>query len=974
MAYSVIDKVYTIFIDVMTGSSNGYGKPTFYNTDSHTSFIELTVTNGSKEFNMTEFSYMFTVEKPDGTKYTNEYTTQDKSKLVIPVDAQMISCTGNCNAQLYVNKEVDGVNKTLTMVEFNYTVYKGLHEGLISESVDFDNVYIKILNKLDYIINNGADLTDEQAQQLATAYTHSQSPHAPANVLETVDTKIGEAKKYADDAISNYHQSMINGMTDNTISSFKTANGTVVNPSLKGLTREVSLKGRTYQNLASTMLINTSNPSGAYRWENIPRGVKCIKGGVASSWAYIGCKINTSMLKKGATYTIVFDFNSSVDLGSKYFKLYLQNEDSSGLMGETSYMPLTNGRHKCTLTLTSATDITIDKQIIYMSIQNDWLTEGGWIQASNFMLFEGDLTSEEIPEYVNEMQGAGHKCRNLLELKPEYFVGNNVGVLEDNVITINYTSPFEVWLNKNNPIAVEAGHLTISFNNKTTGTSGVGIKITEYGVTSNVLYQNVSGNTIEIPRNMNIAIYLVRSGDSGGAVISNLQLEQGIITSPYEPYFKDVKYSYRSCGKNYWGKDLIKVQNDSSNATISEQEGSFTLSTEMYGDGFYVPIRLEKGKTYTFSANVVSGVVPTNVRFFPKGNLTNHIATLNPSTEDSSLKLTFTANATVDAIARLWITQGECVLSNVYVGEDGLSYEAFQGNTKEITVNPELFNGLGDGCLNSLPNGTTDTIIEKEDGIYFIQRIAKKVFDGSEDEQWGTGGYTSEAYYEAYLTPQNISPLGKVLVGDGMYYGASRCNKVKTPPQKVGLSSVNSEWCFMNGLGGISARISKDKLSGNKNIAEFKAWLSENPLTVYYEMAEPKEYKLLDRQSTNILLYADRSYVTPLGEFPPTLELSVNHNIITLNPKQYYLVDGNKNIHFPDVSTLPEMSAVDIKLFMYINNDKAVIRFPSDVLWGEVATLAKGDLVLYELSCLKYNDTVKWACCSKKFEARPDSN
>ena len=957
MAYSVIDKVYTIFIDVMTGSSNGYGKPTFYNTDSHTSFIELTVTNGSKEFNMTEFSYMFTVEKPDGTKYTNEYTTQDKSKLVIPVDAQMISCTGNCNAQLYVNKEVDGVNKTLTMVEFNYTVYKGLHEGLISESIDFDNVYVKILNKLDYIINNGADLTDEQAQQLSDAYRHSQSPHAPANVLETVDTKIGEAKKYADDAISNYHHSMINGMTDNTISSFKIASGTVINPSLKGLTREVSLKGRTYQNLAGTMLLNSHSPSNAYRCESIPRGVKYIKGNKDASWGYMGCYINTSMLKKGATYTVVFDFDSSVDLGNRNFKVLIQNMNSKGFLGETSYRAMTKGRHKATLTLTSSTDMVIDKQIVYISLMDDWMTEGEWVQISNLMLFEGDLTSEEIPEYVNEIQGAGYKCRNLLELKPEYFVGNSVGVLEDNVITVNYTSPFEVWLNKNNPIAVEAGHLTISFNNKTTGASGVGFKITEYGATSNILFQTQVGGTFAIPRNMNIAIYLIRSGDSGGAIISNLQLEQGVITSPYEPYFKDVKYGYRSCGKNYWGKDMIRVQNDSSKAKISEQEGSFTLSTEMYADGFYVPVKLEKGKIYTFSANVVSGVVPTNVRFFPKGNLTNHIASLTPSTEDSSFKLTFTANTTVDAIARLWINQGECVLSNVYVGEEGLSYEAFQGNTKEITVSPEIFNGLGDGCLNGI-NNVQDSIVEKADGIYFIQRIGKKVYDGSPDEDLAVqdGGAAGTSFYDnAILCPSHCKNI--------------LCNRLwASDTVKRGTNCI-----IVFDSGRINFYIPQGVIA-DSSIEGIRAWLAKNPLTVYYEMAKPKEYKLLDRQSTNILLYADRSYVSPLGEFPPILELSVNHNIITLNPKQYYLVDGNKNIHFPDVSTLPEMSAVDIKLFMYINNDKAVIRFPSDVLWGEVATLAKGDLVLYELSCLKYNDTVKWACCSRKFEARPDSN
>lgn len=43
MAYNVLDRVYSIFIDIMTGVNSGNGNATFYNTDSHTSYIEVTV-------------------------------------------------------------------------------------------------------------------------------------------------------------------------------------------------------------------------------------------------------------------------------------------------------------------------------------------------------------------------------------------------------------------------------------------------------------------------------------------------------------------------------------------------------------------------------------------------------------------------------------------------------------------------------------------------------------------------------------------------------------------------------------------------------------------------------------------------------------------------------------------------------------------------------------------------------------------
>ena len=61
MAYTAIDRVYSIFIDVMTGVSSGSGSATFYNTDNHTSYIELTVTNGNQLFDMTEYSFVLVV-------------------------------------------------------------------------------------------------------------------------------------------------------------------------------------------------------------------------------------------------------------------------------------------------------------------------------------------------------------------------------------------------------------------------------------------------------------------------------------------------------------------------------------------------------------------------------------------------------------------------------------------------------------------------------------------------------------------------------------------------------------------------------------------------------------------------------------------------------------------------------------------------------------------------------------------------
>ena len=184
MAYTVLDRVYSIFIDVMTGVSSGNGNATFYNTDSHTSYIEVTVTNGVQSFDMTEYNYVLVIDKPNKQTYRNEYTTTDKSKLVIEMDSQMLAGVGNNKGQLYIMKTADNVAKVLTMVEFNYIVKEGNYNELAPESTNHDALYITLRNDVDNILqmiengeigsgSGGTGMTPTQREQLATAYNHA---------------------------------------------------------------------------------------------------------------------------------------------------------------------------------------------------------------------------------------------------------------------------------------------------------------------------------------------------------------------------------------------------------------------------------------------------------------------------------------------------------------------------------------------------------------------------------------------------------------------------------------------------------------------------------------------------------------------------------------------------------------------------------------------------------------------------------
>lgn len=156
MNYDVMDRVFNIYLDIMSGLSSGTGSATFFNTDSNTSYIEVSIKNGNQDLDMTQYKYILVVNKPDGTTYKKEYTDNaDSSKLVIKLDSQLLSGVGKNSAQLYVNKTVGSETKTVTMVEFNYIVKKSNFNELAAESENVDALYTKLRSDVDYILENG---------------------------------------------------------------------------------------------------------------------------------------------------------------------------------------------------------------------------------------------------------------------------------------------------------------------------------------------------------------------------------------------------------------------------------------------------------------------------------------------------------------------------------------------------------------------------------------------------------------------------------------------------------------------------------------------------------------------------------------------------------------------------------------------------------------------------------------------------
>ena len=156
-------------------------------------------------------------------------------------------------------------------------------------------------------------------------------------------------------------------------------------------------------------------------------------------------------------------------------------------------------------------------------------------------------------------------------------------------------------------------------------------------------------------------------------------------------------------------------------------------------------------------------------------------------------------------------------VKDVYVGANE-DYEPYKSNTTTFDQK--------DGktiVLRSLPNGVCDTLNVKT-GEY-VQNIGEVVFDGSDDENWKTNnteGTTTNRFISPTLQNSNVDQTTGV--------GQFLCDKLKTEvwnqTSRLGLT-INKQSVFIYNA------------SIDYSASAIKQWLSQNPITVQYELVTP---------------------------------------------------------------------------------------------------------------------------------------
>lgn len=409
---------------------------------------------------------------------------------------------------------------------------------------------------------------------------------------------------------------------------------------------------------------------------------------------------------------------------------------------------------------------------------------GGVFSFSNVVLLEGDHTANpNLPGYFEGIKGVGDKSRNLFDGK--YRVAYIGGSTTDSYHEDNNTGvrTAVIKCKPNTSYTVSKDIATNRFSIACFDKEPInGIRATSV---SHLNESPVKVRTFVTDSSAKfLGIYV--SNDNTEPI---LQIEESSIATPYEKHYDGRKIEIKSCGKNLFNCNWVVGSINQSNGLDTTYDG------HVRSDRF---IEVLVGKTYVFSNNgIIRG---TNVFLYDSDfNFILYVKTANRVTIPYGVRY-----------MKLMGNPDNRDMFQVEERENATAYEPY----KESIITHYLREPL-----MSLPNGVCDEIV----GGKVIKRVDKLVLDGTEN--WG--GFIVEP-----------SGLGRMVCYDvrGLKLGGALvCDKL------IPINWGDKPWESDNIC--ISALTSHNHiyiyLKDIANIDEGKAWLTKNPTTVYYELAEP---------------------------------------------------------------------------------------------------------------------------------------
>ena len=194
-------------------------------------------------------------------------------------------------------------------------------------------------------------------------------------------------------------------------------------------------------------------------------------------------------------------------------------------------------------------------------------------------------------------------------------------------------------------------------------------------------------------------------------------------------------------------------------------------------------------------------------------------------------KVTSDPNKTVQSIIRTYGTSNlyiDTFIKNIQLeeGDTATEYEPYYNQTQTVYLNSPLLKG--------------DEVVYKESKLCHYHKMGSVVLDGSNDEGWAMTSndaynYTSKSTmaFQTSRIPRKYGNESIILRSDKFI-----CEGKPTTASELLINDKEILRPFSSTSTSLGVCISKSKLS-TQDLNGFRQWLSENPTTVVYELANP---------------------------------------------------------------------------------------------------------------------------------------
>lgn len=443
---------------------------------------------------------------------------------------------------------------------------------------------------------------------------------------------------------------------------------------------------------------------------------------------------------------------------------------------------------------------------------------------------------------LKSIGGMTYKSNNLLPFPYVRMNGTESGVNfstnDDGAISLNGTSVSSsvsniALINSATPITFEAGTYTFRQNRSNNDTNAYMVwAAKEEGASTQYLYQDVV-KTFSKPFTLWCTIQ-IKANATVNTVLRPM-FYKGTNELPYERYYEGLRdgkvTEIVSHGANLLSYPYKVTTKTESGITFTDNgDGSATLNgtaTETFIAILSTSIKVENG-TYTIgkisNASNKSGVY---AQLFYKASDGSY-----PTWNVSNQPVTLTMSKDIAYSFQLVVNKGVTV-SNVIVypmlngGSTAAPYVPYRDEPIATNTIPKALqdiDGYGRGinvdCYSYADWG------EKQ----FVNRVGVAVFDGSTDERWYTTPSLDKTDYKAYYISQYATNGHKTSGGEAI------CDK---------LSILTTTELYQSNIGGFYMGNVADKQivirvpNSIADVSALRTWLSQNPLTFYYEIAEP---------------------------------------------------------------------------------------------------------------------------------------